>query len=146
MKNLLKTTQNLNAMNKAQQGFTLIELMIVVAIIGILAAVALPAYQTYTEKARFSETVLAVGSVKSAMEVCIQVEGAIADCDTAAEIGIDLSEAARGNEVASVAITITTGAITGIGTDPDDSTYILTPAADGSAWAKTGTCITNGVC
>ncbi|WP_440874498.1 pilin [Thalassotalea sp. PLHSN55] len=139
-----KTLQNL-ATAKTQKGFTLIELMIVVAIIGILAAVALPAYQTYTEKSKYSEVVLAVGSVKSAMEVCIQVEGDITDCDTAAKIGIDLSDAARGDNVASVTIAGTTGAITGTGTDPDSSEYILTPDGNGN-WDKTGSCIANGVC
>ena len=133
------------AKKNAQKGFTLIELMIVVAIIGILAAVALPAYQTYTEKAKFSVVVLAVGSVKSAMEVCIQVEGAITDCDTAGKIGIVLSDAARGDEVASVVITGTTGAITGTGNDPDGSKYVLTPQSDGT-WDKSGNCVANGVC
>ena len=52
-------------MKKAQQGFTLIELMIVVAIIGILAAVALPAYQDYTTRAKVSEVVLAASSGKN---------------------------------------------------------------------------------
>ena len=136
--------KNLN-IKKVQQGFTLIELMIVVAIIGILAAVALPAYQTYTEKSKFTEVVLAVGSVKTAMEVCIQVEGSIGACDTAAKIGIDLTDASRGAEVASVAITLLTAAITGTGSDPDTSTYVLTPGATG-IWVKTGSCTANGVC
>ena len=55
-----------------QQGFTLIELMIVVAIIGILAAIALPAYQTYTNKAKFSEVVLATSPYKAAVDLCAQ--------------------------------------------------------------------------
>jgi len=57
---------------KKQSGFTLIELMIVVAIVAILAAIALPAYQTYTLRAKFAEVISAAGPAKTAFEVCAQ--------------------------------------------------------------------------
>src|SRR5262245_48497856 len=59
-------------MKRVQQGFTLIELMIVVAIIGILAAVALPAYQDYTVRARVSEAVLATSQCRTAISEIYQ--------------------------------------------------------------------------
>ncbi|WP_421267549.1 pilin [Aeromonas veronii] len=67
---------------KKQSGFTLIELMIVVAIVAILAAVALPAYQNYTKKAKMTELVSAVGAVKVAVELCAQTKSTPANFAT----------------------------------------------------------------
>lgn len=138
-------------MKKVQQGFTLIELMIVVAIIGILAAIALPQYQTYTKKSRFTEVVLAAQSVKSAVDVCFQTRGAgvLANCDTAAKIGADLTGAAAGTNVASVTIDATDAIITATGeATVDSATFILTPTVVGGTltWAQTGSCVAAGIC
>lgn len=74
-------------MKKVQQGFTLIELMIVIAIIGILAAVALPAYQDYTIRARVSEGLLAAATARTAVSETYANAGTMNL--TAASVGVE---------------------------------------------------------
>jgi type IV pilus assembly protein PilA len=148
----IMTMKNLNTMknmtNKAQKGFTLIELMIVVAIIGILAAVALPAYQTYTKRAEFSEVVLAATPYKSAFEVAAQT-GRLEDIDDAdaGSGGIPDAISTAAGVVASVSVT--DGVITAKGTtDVDEETYTLSPSGIIAPiqWTEGGTCIAAGLC
>ncbi|WP_395405090.1 pilin [Pseudoduganella sp. UC29_106] len=136
---------------QAQAGFTLIELMIVVAIIGILAAVAIPAYSDYTAKAKIANAVSAADSLKTAVSVCAQEAGGVlTDCDNGANGIPAATDFKPTKEVASA--TVADGAIvltlaTGISTAADGKTITFTPtltAGDSTMKWKATTTVTAG--
>ena len=130
-------------MKKVQQGFTLIELMIVVAIIGILAAVAIPSYQDYTKRAHVSEGLTLASAAKTGVSEYYGSQGSWPGSNSAA--GIGAAGSISGNAVRSVSvggdgtilITYNTKVDSG-----DNSTLLLTPADSGGSitWlCNTGT-------
>ena len=135
-----------------QDGFTLIELMIVIAIVGILAAVALPSYTNYTKRAKFAEVINATQAVRGAVDSCYQTGGVLASCDAVDDLNVSIltGDAVEGAYVSSLAVTENTAVITATAVAAlDGATYILTPTASNNTltWAVTGTCSdTYGLC
>ena len=131
---------------KKQQGFTLIGLMIVVAIIGILAAVAIPAYQDYIQRTKVSGAVASISSVKAAIAECWQFEGAATLCDSGyRDIPVAISSGNDGATIAYVdALSVANGVIslttTGTNAAGSNMSLTLTPLLAGAAfdWNLTG--------
>lgn len=138
--------KSMKMMKKAQQGFTLIELMIVVAIIGILAAVAIPQYQNYVIRAKLAKVASAVDPVKLAVAEFAQNNGGVSGITTDGWTTLGLSAAPTAtNEVSGISVTGGTGVIVATlrnikPTAIDGQTISFTPDATGTTamtWSVT---------
>lgn len=130
---------------KKQKGFTLVELMIVIAIVGILAAVAMPMYQDYTNKAGVSPLRSAADGYKAATAQCVHNKGELAGCDN----GVDNIKAAI-DAAAGVpgvkSLSVKNGVITVESTNANVGTYTLTPKIVGGLVVWTEKCTNDEHC
>lgn len=126
-----------------RNGFSLIELLLVIAIIGILTSLALPSYQHYTQRARFAEVLMSVQPYKIAVAVALQAGELMKDLNCGSA-GIPLPPKSTKN---LKSLEVKQGVITAVGTAVTGGyNYILTPDELGSSWSVDGTCLKAGVC
>lgn len=133
---------------RVQQGFTLIELMIVIAIVGILASIAVPQYAQYTNRAKFSELVTHSATYKTAVQLCIQETNMLTGCSGGLN-GIPSNISSPAGFIES--LTLTDGLITATAISQLNSkVYILTPSYDADSnmttWTPSGSCFDANLC
>lgn len=138
-------------------GFSLIELMVTIAIIGILVSLALPAYNNHYKRAKFTEVVLATNALQRAVEICFYTKQTLNNCDTFSKIGASKSDYLAPKRIANIDISNTAGSYKITSTASSEAslsntgdTYIMVASINANQiqWelSSASTCISEGTC